>query len=178
MDSVEILLKEYDTLRQEILTALGSRTSILSFGQASVAAIVTVSVASVAATGTSLISGFLLLLAAPAMVLFTLIIWLGEYQRMQRAGKFLCEIEQRVNEMTQQPLLTWESHLRTQRGHMGYPYNATVLTLTVFSLACSFAGFLTLGIARPLSILLFAAVLIVHIIVFRFANRRIAELQS
>lgn len=39
MDSLEIMLKEYDALRQEVLAAMSNRISILSFGIAAVAAI-------------------------------------------------------------------------------------------------------------------------------------------
>ena len=45
MDAIEIMLKEYETLRQEVLAAMSNRNSILSFGLATIGAIFTASIA-------------------------------------------------------------------------------------------------------------------------------------
>jgi len=45
MEKTDVMLKEYETLRQEILTAMGSRNSVLSFGLATIGAILTASLA-------------------------------------------------------------------------------------------------------------------------------------
>ncbi len=51
MDSVEIMLKEYETLREESLAAMSNRNSILSFGVAAMGVILTASIATYKAGG-------------------------------------------------------------------------------------------------------------------------------
>jgi hypothetical protein len=142
MDLISIKLKEYETIRQEILITMQVRNSILSFGLAILGAVLTVSIA--LASQSSLVSSLILILIAPAICIFVIYMWLGEYQRMQRAGKFLMNLEQEINEDVSANVLTWETSLRSQRTHMKYPYNTTVLLLTVIGLMSMTIGIVIL----------------------------------
>lgn len=145
---MEVLFKEYETLRAEILTAMNSRNSILSFGLAVIGAIFAASIATFKNTSDNLLSSLILIFLVPLINSFVLFIWLGEYQRMQRAGKFISELEQRINTEAKSTLLTWETELRKQRLHMSYPYDTTVLLITMLSLTSIIFGLIT----TPLSI--------------------------
>lgn len=177
MDSIEIMLKEYETLRQEILAAFNNRNSILSFGLAIIGAIFTASIATFTGSTSSLLSSLVLVLAVPTISIFVLLMWLGEYQRMQRAGKFLVDLERRINEEASKELLTWETHLRAQRRHMKYPYNTTVMLLTVISVISLIIGLVTLGLSTSLTWILAVAGVILHLAVYGYAVSSISKLR-
>lgn len=167
MDKSDILLKEYETLRQEILAAMSGRNSILSFGLATIGAIFTASLATQTGSTPSLLSSLILELAVPAISVFVLFIWLGEYQRMQRAGKFLVGLEKRINEIASKELLTWETVLRSKQSHMKYPYNTTVLLLTLISVLSQIIGFVTMGISSSaLQVTLIILGMLAHLVIY------------
>ena len=179
MDSSDILLKEYETLRQEILAAMSSRNSILSFGLATIGAILTASLATQTGPSPSLLSSLILELAVLAISIFVLFMWLGEYQRMQRAGKFLVGLEKRINEIASKKLLTWETSLRAKRGHMQYPYNTTVLLLILISVLSQLIGFVTMGVTS-LALLLTLIVVgaLIHLLIYFYVISTIAKLRE
>lgn len=130
MDPVDIMLEEYRTLRQESLDAMKNRNTILSFGLAVIGAVFTGSIVAHRNDAYSPASDFSLILMIPAISILVLLMWLGEYERSQRAGEFLATLERRINEETSRGgLLSWETTLR----HMTYPYYATVLLLIILS---------------------------------------------
>lgn len=133
MDPVEIMLEEYKTLRQESLNAMNNRNTILSFGLATIGAVFAGSIVAYTDSAYPLISSLALILVIPAISSFILLMWLGEYERMQRAGKFLVELEGKINKEASKKLLTWETQLRYKKSHMKYPYYATVVLLIVIS---------------------------------------------
>jgi hypothetical protein len=150
MDAIEIMLKEYETLRQESLTAMSSRNSILSFGLAAIAALFT---ASIAAPVDSNVPRPVLILVVPAVAICVVLMWLGEYERTQRAGKFLADLESKINNKAKEnklltsegeELLRWETQLRGESRHLKYPYIFTVALLTA-------TGFISLYLGHNLS---------------------------
>lgn len=175
MDIISIKLKEYETIREEILITMQVRNSILSFGLAILGAILTVSIA--LAAQASLASSLILILIAPAICIFVLYMWLGEYQRMQRAGKFLMKIEQEINEQISANALTWETSLRSQRSHMKYPYNTTALLLTVIALMSMTIGIVLLDSNVLIKIVVELLGLVVHIWVYWYAITNMAKLR-
>jgi hypothetical protein len=175
MDAIEIALKEYETIRQEILTSMTNRVSILSFGVAAIGAIFTASIA--VFTSYSVLSGLMLILAVPAINSFILFMWLGEYQRMQRAGKFLVGLESRINELASSQLLTWETSLRAQRSHMKYPYNITALLLVVISIISICLGITTLHLSLTLKCVIGVVGFILNLLLYIYAARSIAKLR-
>jgi|CXWL01.1.fsa_nt_gi hypothetical protein len=179
MDKADILLKEYETLRQEILVAMSSRNSVLSFGLATIGAIFTASLATQTGATPSLLSSLILELGVPAISIFVLFMWLGEYQRMQRAGKFLVGIEKRINDIASKELLTWETSLRAKRGHMKYPYNTTVLLLALISALSQIIGFVTMGISSSalLSTLITLGAAI-HLIIYLYVVSTMSKMRE
>ncbi len=132
MDPVEIMLEEYKTLRQESLDAMKNRNTILTFGLAAIGALFTGNFLfydSNVYVDYPFISSIMLILMIPAISSFLLLMWLGEYERSQRAGKFLVKLECKINLESSRGLLTWETHLRKNQSHMKYPYYATAMLL-------------------------------------------------
>ena len=178
MKSVDIMLKEYETLRQEILTAMQGRHSILSFGQATIGVLFAASAALYAASGQSLFLSLVLSLVVPSIGNFTLFMWLGEYQRMQRAGRFLVDLERRINDRAQDELLTWETHLREQRRHMRYPYKSTVVLLTVINAVSLLVGLVMLDTSIVMILILAAVGGALHFVICRYAMSSMSRLRS
>jgi hypothetical protein len=178
MDLIEIAVKEYEIIRQEILTSMNNRVSILSFGVAIIGAIFTASIAVFTKSDYSLLPSLMLIFAVPAITSFILFMWLGEYQRMQRAGKFLVELERRINEMVSSKVLTWETNLRAQRTHMRYPYSTTVMLLTGISFISICLGLATLPLDSILKWAIGIVGLTIHFVLYRYVVKKISELQK
>lgn len=172
MNSIDVLLKEYDALRQEILATINSRISILSFGLGTIGLLLTVGMTTNALSNSSLVSGLILFLLVPAVTNFVLFMWLGEYQRMQRAGRFIAGLEARINRIakeelsTKDELLTWESNLRSARQHMKYPYNTTVMLLTLISLISLLIGEMVLNLSINWTSVLTIVGIIIHAVIY------------
>ncbi|MEI5101398.1 hypothetical protein RB200_26255 [Streptomyces sp. PmtG] len=120
---VATLLAEYNSLRQESLQAITNRIQIMNFAFTSLAVVV-------AAVLTSDLSRGVLIPAClvfvPAAAKASLLIWLGEYHRSQRAGQGVAAVERRINALLGgNAVLSWESRLVSSGTHMGYPYVAT-----------------------------------------------------
>lgn len=178
MKDNDILLKEYETLRQEILTAMGSRNSILSFGLAIIGAIFTASLATQTGETPSLFASLLLELAVPAISAFVLFMWLGEYQRMQRAGKFLVSLEKRINDNVSKELLTWETSLRVKQVHMKYPYNTTVMLLVLISALSQTIGLVTMGIMQNIMWGLLIIGVFIHLAIYFYTVFTMAKMRA
>jgi len=176
-DAIEIMLKEYETLREEVLAAMSNRNSILSFGLAIIGAIFTASIATHTKTGYSILASYLLILAVPAVTNCVLFIWLGEYQRSQRAGKFLVGLEKRINAKAQEELLTWETLLRKQLRHMKYPYDITVMLLTVISVISLIIGLVTLRLYPVYMWVLAIGGVILHVVIYGYVVSRMSKLR-
>jgi hypothetical protein len=73
----------------------------------------------------------------PQLAKCGLLVWLGEHERSQRAGKYLCAVEIRLSDILGHELLGWETWLGDRRAptpeapylHMRYPYLAVVALL-------------------------------------------------
>lgn len=171
MDPVEIMLEEYKTLRQESLNAMSNRNIILSFGLASISAVFTGSIIAHASTSdihsSILILRFAFILVIPAISCIVLLMWLGEYERMQRAGKFLAKLELKINTEASRELLSWEKYLRERKLHMKYPYYATVVLLTGISGISLVLGWAVSGLSATWMLVAIAVLLLVlHLDVF------------
>lgn len=178
MEPVSVLLEEYQTIRGEILASMNNRVSVLSFGLATIGAIFTASIAVSAAGSYSQLSNLMLVSTVPVVTSFILFMWLGEYQRMMRAGKFLHDLEDRINEAAgHTSLLTWEHHLRSQ-GHMRYPYNTTVMLLILISIVSASLGLAMLNAnALPKVIIGFVEAAL-HLAAYSYAARSINRLRT
>lgn len=154
MNKEEVLFKEYDTLRAEILTAMTNRNTILTFGLATIGVLYTGAAALTRSSDYSNLTVLILTLIAPLICTFISMIWLGEYERMRRASKFLINVERRINEMVGDRVLTWETSLYENKKHMKYPYNSIIMFLTVLSMFSYTIGLYLFDGSRPLKITL------------------------
>jgi hypothetical protein len=98
-DALNVLLKEYDTLRSEILARIGNRFALLSVVVAAVAFVGSQKVA---------IGGWRWGLLALATVVISLI-WVQLGRAIGRLSTRIAVIEGKVNEITGDELLHWES---------------------------------------------------------------------
>jgi hypothetical protein len=178
MDPVDVLLEEYQTIRQEILASMNNRVSVLSFGLATIGAIFTASIAVSTASNYSQLSNLMLISTVPVVTGFILFMWLGEYQRMMRAGKFLHDLEDRINNASgHESLLTWEHYLKS-RGHMRYPYNTTVMLLILISLVSASLGLAMLSANLLTKAIIGGAETALHLATYSFAVRSINRLRQ
>ena len=176
MESIEILFKEYDTLRSEILGSMTIRNTLLSFGLTGVGAIATASIGLHALSPVA--SGTVLGGVIPALCAAVLSMWLGEYQRTQRAGRFLVDLEKRINVLASADLLSWETHLRKDKKHMNYPYNSTVLLLTGIGGVSMVIGIVMIDIDRATMAFAALAAVVLHSLAYGNAVRQMASLRG
>lgn len=151
--AVEISLQEYAAIRGEILTSLSNQVSVLSFGAATVGLIV-------AATATlwrdePMLAGLLALIIVPAICFLSLTVFLGEQVRLFRAGRFLHELERRLNQAAKptiqaehgHSLLTWEQWGDIRRGEADVDRSirrAITAVFVLLALVFALAGYLHL----------------------------------
>ena len=171
----EILLKEYEALRAEILLAMTSRNTILSYALAVVGVLYSGVAAMAVAKVDSFLPGITLIMVVPSVCLFSLFIWLGEYQRMHRAGGHIIQLENRIRDDKGNKILTWESNLREQKKHMRYPYDTTILMLVLISLFSMIIGYY-LMVNREIWMLIVGIVPLV--VVYVYSISRMTELRK
>lgn len=114
MDWVAVALEEYKSLRQETLAAVERQHSILRFGFAGVGALI--------GFGTQilddkLLAALLFLLLTPTAIVFIVVLWLGEIERMERAGAYIAGLERIVSRCfpnSDVGPLRWETWLREE----------------------------------------------------------------
>jgi hypothetical protein len=143
-----VLLAEYNSLRTESLQAISNRIQIMNFAFTSLA------VVTAAMLTSDLPRGILIpacLVFVPGAAKASLLIWLGEYHRSQRAGQGVAMVERQINSaLGQGDLLGWENRLVSAGTHMGYPYIATaVFILSTGVLAESLGGYFLTEVLAP-----------------------------
>lgn len=144
----QAMLVEYNWLRQESLNAIGNRVTIANFMFGAMAIILAALIGQpTPSTGTALVS----LIGVPQIAKVGLMIWLGEYNRSQRAGKWLAELEVRINTAVgRKNVLSWESTLLSNSLHMSYPYSSVLLLLLGAGWAGIFVGVMQLRVTAGL----------------------------
>jgi hypothetical protein len=93
---LDVVMHEYDAIRSEVDHSLSNQVSILSFGAATVGLLV--AAAGALWTDAPLLAGLLLLVVVPVACFLTRAIHAGELVRLMRAGLFLHELENWVNQ--------------------------------------------------------------------------------
>jgi FtsH-binding integral membrane protein len=108
---VEVALEEYKSLRQECLQSLTTQHTTISYGLASIGALLGSAFVAWAKTR---LSAAILLLFVPTVACLVLLVWFGEATRMVRAGNYLKGLEKRISERVEDeaPALGWEGYLR------------------------------------------------------------------
>jgi len=144
-EEIEILFKEYDALREEIVSGISGRHTILSIGIAAIGLICTSAVAF--SKSAPELTGLIFILGVPAMGIFVLFIWFGEYRRVQNAGIHLYDLESKINTEARKELLTYETNRRDniKKEEKNY-HDPTVALLFMLSLVSLLIGFVVLPV--------------------------------
>lgn len=124
MDRIEVMLKEYEMLRQEILGAMSNRAQIISFGLGTIGVLFAGILTSDLAKESPKLLIVVFSFAIPTASVLVLYIWLGEVERMMRAGRYLANLEGRINRAlgAGEDTLRWENWLRDTRVQIRYTY--------------------------------------------------------
>src|SRR6266550_3783079 len=113
MDSpVDVMMKEYELLRAEILAALGHRLQVWSFGSAAVGVLLAGALTAFS-QGDKVFSPFVMAVVVPTLSLAILHTWISEVMRGRRASWYLATLERRINQALGFGGLSWEQALRT-----------------------------------------------------------------
>jgi len=120
----EARIAEYTSLREESLQAISSRVQIMNFTFTSLTIILaSLMAASIPITLVLIVS----LVFVPVACKVSALVWLGEYNRSQRAGSGIRQREALINELIRNvPAVSWETDLYSKGTHMGYPYAASL----------------------------------------------------
>jgi hypothetical protein len=139
-------MKEYETLRQESLDSINNRSQIVSFGLGTIGILAGGVLASERASQSIPLLILVFSVGIPTVSVLVLYSWLGEVERMMRAGRFMVDLEARINAEISpgDPALTWERWLRTANTQMRYPY---IVVLALFLGIAVGAPFLGLSMA-------------------------------
>lgn len=146
-DWIDAALEEYRTLRDESLQAIDRQVRVLGLGTTASGVVLGLGVkAGISSpTATVLLVGF-----TPLLALFVCVLWLGEMERMVRAGAHIAKLERRISDRIDQhdPAMTWETSLRIDqpaRRRVLTVYRAVFAILTLLATLGSVLG--GLGIA-------------------------------
>lgn len=164
MDRLGAVMEEYKTLRQESLSAIDRQERVLASGTA-VSGVV-LGLGARASPGSS-VSVVLLLVLAPGLGWLITIMWLGEVERMVRAGAYVSLIEQRVNKELGggDAALGWESFLRREAPggrRILWVYRAVFGILWLVAVAAAVVG--CIGVVKHGALLTAVAGVVVGII--------------
>jgi biotin transporter BioY len=135
---LEAALAEYDSLRQESMASISNRITVVNFTFGALAVMIA---GLLAQSDPTLLSGAVAVLFVPQLAKTGLLIWLGEYDRSQRAGRWIRDLESRINSLVDNRSMLWESTLMAKGTHMSYPYASTVLLLLGAGWASLVVGF-------------------------------------
>jgi hypothetical protein len=185
------MLAEYASLREESLQSISHLILVMNFTFGALSIIVAGLLTSRAS---SILSGIIALFFVPQLAKAGLLIWLGEYNRAQRAGRWIRTLETRINDhLGAQSTMGWETALagkgEGKSTHMAYPYVAVVLLVLGAGYTSSFLGvyFLIGQLVKVVEggvvlvgsvILLLAYVLAAETFYFRFFLRKWREVRA
>lgn len=176
--ALEAMLAEYAALRNEIVESTTNRVTVMNFtfGALSVLVAGLVTTASVS----RLIVGLVALFLVPQMAKAGLLIWLGEYRRSQRAGRWIARLEEKINQAVGSgDVVGWENYLKRNKAHMLYPYvGAFVFTLGAGYAGTLFGGYLLTSefLRRVHSVNLLAGIpIVVYVLVLEVSFLRFVQ---
>jgi hypothetical protein len=146
-------MHEYDATRNDIGISRSNQTSVLSFGAAAVGLLVAAA-AGLWENAVSL-AGLLLLIIVPVVCFLTIAIYAGELTQLMRSRLYLHELENWVNESTNQdkPVLAWEGYTTIRRvGADVESYNRRTIPTVfgLFAFCFTIAGYLRLHSASEI----------------------------
>lgn len=139
---LKALLEEYSSLRRESLSAIGYRVQILAFTFASLAVVVA---GLLTRNLPDVLTGIISLIVVPQIAKASVLMWLGEYHRSVRAGRYLRKVEEKINQIVGSNTLGWETTLATGTDRMSYPYVSVVSLLLGIGYVASVFGIFLLS---------------------------------
>jgi hypothetical protein len=110
-DVLHNLLEEYRTLREESLTGMKNQQSVFNITLLAIGLLAT---AAANFWDKEMVIPILLGLFGPVAAGCLANAWLGEVGRMMRAGGHLKDLENRINDLLGQTVLTWENRIRAK----------------------------------------------------------------
>lgn len=111
MEWLKVAVEEYKTLRQESLTSINRQQPIFTFGAATIGLLVS---AGTFTWDKTPLPEIIFIIFIPMIVYLLFFIWFGEFMRMVRVGRFLVELEKKINNKLRDiDALTWENWLST-----------------------------------------------------------------
>ncbi len=131
---LDAMLKQYETVRAESIAAIGNRLTVMNF---TFAALSVMTAGLLTRQVSDALAGVIAIVFVPQFGKAGLLVWLGEHERSQRAGRYLRALEVRICAAVGQDTLGWETWLERQPAptgresslHMRYPYIAVVVLL-------------------------------------------------
>lgn len=111
----DIVLQEYNSLRNECADSLKSQQSIINYGLTAIGVLIAFSAN---LWGKEQIVESIYVLFIPFICNLIILIWNGEVRRMSRAGQYIKRIEDKINKAFSgkisltEPALEWETYLR------------------------------------------------------------------
>jgi hypothetical protein len=134
IEKINILLKEYECLRMEVLDSFKIRNQTLSFAFATIVFIFGGYATCISYKYNS-IGNFLLFVLLPSFDVIILLFLLGELEKVQRIANHLLVVENRINLIVEIELLSWEKSLREKPLVQFYSYAFLLLFFCVVSVS-------------------------------------------
>jgi len=131
-DWLFVAIEEYKTLRMEILEAIKLQYSIIQIGLTTIGLLIALLPALI---DKEYLPQVFLLILIPATSYITLLLWIGEVERMMRAGIYIFNLEEEVRNLFKDmpSPLNWETWLKGSTGkakhidrHMTSNYKAVI----------------------------------------------------
>jgi Flp pilus assembly protein TadB len=165
--NIEVVMEEYRTLRAESLQTITNKYLILTFGLGSIGFVFHAGISKVVPNNI-IITFLIFAIAIPLLSLIFLSLWLGETERMLRAGRYLTKIENEINEKFGEKILNWETSLREKKGHKqktGQIIYPNQIVISLF-LGISYFSPLYYFLNCKINNLMFIFVILIYLIIF------------
>ncbi len=150
-NALEVILKEYETVRQEAMDAIGNRNQVLSFGLATIGIIFAAAISSKDILGNIRFVQIVFCGVIPVISLLVSVVWFGEVNRMNRASVYIkTQIEPRIDSIFEKGeykrLLNWENWQRETKTQLAYPYIAATLLFILIAGSSPVAGLMAANV--------------------------------
>ena len=139
MKPVEVMLKEYETLRQQQALALSQGYQLVGYG---LVALALLGAGTFAVAGEAPFAGFVpatLCYVIPLLASLILLLWVGQHDRRRWVGDYLVTLEIDINDTLGKDALVWENYVRHHRP-LRYPDLAVVVLLLGITLSMPLLG--------------------------------------
>jgi len=180
-DKLTILFEQYKRIGDySTNTANSIKNNILTYGFSIIGAILAGNIILLnSGKYTSIVVG-IFLFVLPIVTLTILFIWIGEVQRMMRAGVYLLKLEKKINKSLKDEILTWESFIREKGNVIRYPdYLSIFILIGISSFSIVVPIFLSHeeGLYVPYFVIIITDI-IIHLLIVYLINRIIRSFEK